>query len=115
RLRHRVFLFFTRRQPADLVADLAVLHHPVRRLDEAQVVDAGVARETRDQPDIRTFRRLDRAHATVLAVVHVAHFEPGALAREPTRTERAQPPLVRQLRQWVGLVHELRQLRAAED
>src|SRR5579859_6912000 len=47
--------------------------------------------------------------------VHVAHLEAGALAREPARTKRGQTPLVGDLRQRVGLVHELRQLRRAEE
>ena len=74
-LRHRVILFVAGRQPADLVGDLAVLHHPIRRLDEAEVVDPGVGREARDQADVRTFRGLDRAHPAVLRVVHVANLE----------------------------------------
>jgi hypothetical protein len=38
----------------------------------------------------------------------VAHLEAGALAREPARAERRQAPLVGDLRQRIGLVHELR-------
>ena len=47
--------------------------------------------------------------------VHVAHFEAGALARETARTKRRETPLVRDLRQRIGLIHELRQLRGAEE
>ena len=50
-----------------------------------------------------------------MAVVHVAHVEAGAVARETARTQGREPALVRQLGQRVGLVHELRQLRAAEE
>src|SRR5216110_1873741 len=114
-LRHGVFLFLRGRQPAGFVGHLAALHHAVRRLYEAEVVHARVAGEARDEPDVRAFRRLDGTHAPVLAVVHIAHLEAGALARESPRSQGREAPLVRQLGQWVGLIHELRQLRAAEE
>src|SRR5256885_7507264 len=115
RLCHRVFLLFGGRQPAGLVGHLAALHHAIRGLDEAEVVDARVARQTGDQPDVRSFRRLDRAHAAVLAVVHVAHLEARPLPRQPARPEGRETALVGQLRERIRLIHELGQLRAAEE
>ena len=97
------------------VEHLAVLHLAVRRLDEAELVDPRVAAERADQADVRTFRRLDRADAAVVRRVHVAHFEAGALARQPARPEGREAALVRHLGQRVGLVHELRQLRRPEE
>ena len=47
--------------------------------------------------------------------MHVAHFEAGALARETARSERRETPLVRDFGQRIGLVHELRELRGAEE
>ena len=47
--------------------------------------------------------------------VHVAHLEAGALARQAARAQRGHAALVRDLGQRVGLVHELRQLRGAEE
>ena len=47
--------------------------------------------------------------------VHVAHLEAGALAGQTARSKRRQAALVGDLRQRVGLVHELRQLRGAEE
>ena len=47
--------------------------------------------------------------------MHVAHLEPGAFAREPAGPERRQAALVRDLGQRIGLVHELRKLRGAEE
>src|SRR2546430_16875735 len=43
------------------------------------------------------YTTLFRSHAAVLAVVHVAHLEPGPLAREPPRPQGREAPLVRQL------------------
>jgi len=47
--------------------------------------------------------------------VHVAYLEARALAREPARSERRQAALVRQLGERIRLIHELRELRAAEE
>ena len=93
----------------------AVVHLAVRRLEEAVLVGPRVQRQRVDQADVRAFRRLDRAHAAVVGRVHVAHFEARALARQAARSERRDAPLVRDLRQRVGLVHELRQLRRTEE
>ncbi len=97
------------------VHDHAVLHLPVGRLDEPEFIDPRVARQRRDESDVRTFRRLDRADPPIVRRVDVAHLEPGALARQPARSEGREAPLVGDLRERVGLVHELRQLRRAEE
>ena len=62
-----------------------------------------------------TFRRFDRADAAVVGRVHVAHLEAGALAGQTARTQRREATLVGDLRQRVGLVHELAELRGAEE
>src|SRR5436309_14527820 len=87
-------LLLQRGQELDLVGDAALGHPPVRRLDEAELVGAGVRRERRDEADVRAFRRLDRADAAVVGRVHVAHFEPGALAGQAARSQRRQAALV---------------------
>ena len=87
----------------------------VRRLEEAVLVGARVHGQRVDQADVRAFRRLDRADAAVVRRMHVAHFEAGALARQAARAERRDATLVRHFRQRVVLVHELRQLRGAEE
>ena len=104
-----------RREIDHLVGDAAVLHLAVGRLDEAVFVHPRIGRERIDEADIRAFRRLDRADAAVMGRVHVAHLEAGALAGEAARPERREPPLVGDLGQRVGLVHELRELRGAEE
>ena len=111
----RVAALLHRREIDHLVGDAAVLDLAIGRLDEAVFVHPRVGRERVDQADIRPFRRLDRADAAVMGRVHVAHLEAGALARETARTERREPPLVGDLRQRIGLVHELRELRGAEE
>ena len=99
----------------DLVGHLALVHDAVGRRDEAVLGDLGVARQRADQADVRALRRLDRAHAAVVGRVHVAHLDRRALARQAARAERGEAPAVRQARERVRLVHELRQLRGAEE
>src|SRR4051794_11324609 len=102
-------------QVVDLAGDLAALDPPVGALDEPELVDAGEARQGADQADVRPLGRLDRAHPAVVRGVDVTDLEAGALTREPARAERRKAPLVGQTGQRVGLVHELRQLRGAEE
>ena len=104
-----------RREIDHLIGDAAVLHLAVGRLDEAVFVHPRIGRERIDQADIRPFRRLDRTDAAVMRRMHVAHLEAGALAREPAGPERGKTPLVGDLRQRIGLIHELRELRGAEE
>ena len=114
-LRDQALLLLGRVEVDDLVGDLAVLDHAVGRGDEAVLGDLGVARQRADQADVRALRRLDRAHAAVMGRVHVAHLDRRALAREAAGAEGVQAAAVRQARQRVRLVHELAELRGAEE
>ena len=87
----------------------------VGRLDEAVLVDPRKGGERVDQADVRAFRRLDRADAAVMRRVHVAHLEAGAFTGQTAGSKRRQAALVGDLGQRVGLVHELRKLRGAEE
>ena len=49
-----------------------------------------------------------------MAVVHVAHVESRAVAVKPAGAERRQLALMREFRDRIGLIHELRQLRRTE-
>ena len=98
-----------------VVEDVAVAHAAIRRLDKAVFVDARKARERADQADVRTFRRLNRADTAVVRRVYVAHFKACTLSAQTTRPKGGKPPLVGDLRQRIGLIHELRQLRGAEE
>src|SRR5712691_279946 len=97
------------------VEDPALLLLAVRALDEPELVDAGEAAQRRDEADVRAFRRLDRADASVVGGVHVAHLEPGPLAAEAARPEGREPPLVGDLAERVRLVHELAELAGPEE
>ena len=99
----------------DLVGDDAVLDHPVRGRDEAVLGDLRVGGERADQADVRALRRLDRAHPAVVGRVHVADLDRGALAGQAAGAERREAAAVGQPGERVRLVHELRELRGAEE
>src|SRR3954447_18839130 len=115
RLRDRVAGLLDRVEVDDLVRDLAGEDLAVRRLDEAELADGRVRREVADEADVRAFRRLDRAHAAVVGRVDVAHLDRRAFTGKSTRAERTQPPAMREAGEAVRLVHELRELRGAEE
>src|SRR5581483_3235276 len=99
----------------DMVAHAAIFDFAIWRFEEAEIVDARKSGERRDQPNVRAFRRFDRADAPVMGRMDVADFEPGAVAREPAWPEGRKAALVGQFRQRIDLVHELRELAAAEE
>ena len=93
----------------DLVCHNAgcLVHLAERRFDEAVFIDFGIGRQIVDQTDVRTFRRLDRAHTAVMRVVNISNVERRALTRQTARAECRQTALVRQLCQRVILIHKL--------
>src|SRR4051794_35063732 len=115
RLRDELRLLLGGVQVDDLVGDDAVLHDAVRRRDEAVLGDLRVARQRADEADVRTLRRLDRAHPAVVGRVDVAHLDRRALAREAAGAEGVEAAAVRQAGQRVRLVHELAELAGAEE
>ena len=115
RLGDHLLLFLGGVEADDLVGHHAVLDHAVGRRDEAVLGDLGERRQRADQADVRALGGLDRAHAAVVGRVHVAHLDRRALAREAAGAERRQAAAVGEAGQRVRLVHELRQLRGAEE
>ncbi len=99
----------------DKVEDAGILYLAVRRLDETELVDARKTRERADEADVRAFRRLDGADAAIVGGVHVAHLEARTLSGQAARSKCRQAALVRDLGERIGLVHELRKLRGAEE
>ena len=114
-LRDDVIVLLVGGHVLDLVGHLAVDDLAVRRLDEAEGVDAAEGRERTDQTDVRAFRGLDRAHAAEVGRVHVAHLHAGAVARQAAGAQRGQAALVGHAGQRVVLIHELAQLGGAEE
>ena len=64
-----------------------LVHTAVRRFHKAELVHAGIGSQRTDKTDVRTFRRLYRAHTAVVRVVYVADFEACALTGQTARTK----------------------------
>ncbi len=112
-----VVVLFVRRHVDDLVRHDAglLVDPPIRRLDEAVLVDPRVSGERGDKTDVLTFRRFHRAQPAVVGVVHVAHFHACPFAVQTAGAEGGELPLVSELGDGVLLVHELGELGAVEE
>mgnify|MGYP001455133985 CR=1 FL=1 len=108
-------VLLTRGEVVDRGRDLALGDAAVRGLDEPERVDPRERGERADQTDVRAFRRLDRAHPSVVSRMDVANLEPGPFPGQTTRPQRGNPTLVGDFRERIILVHELGELAGAEE
>ena len=92
---------------AHILDHATVSYLAIRRFNETEFIYSRKTGKTRDQADVWTFRRLNRADAAIVSRVNVAHFESRAFARKSARSQRRQSAFVRNFRKRVGLVHEL--------
>ena len=120
RLRHYKIVFLISGQVDYLIRNPRVcgirclIHHPVRSLDKAVLVNPGIGCQGVDQTDVGTLRSLDGAHTAVVGIVYVTHLESGTVSGQTAGAQGGKTPLVGQLSQRVVLIHELGQLGASE-
>src|SRR6476646_1345451 len=110
RLGDKEIFFAIAGQIIDLIRDATLLHLAVRRFDETEFVDPRERAHRADETDVWTFRRFDRANPAVVRRMNVADFEPRAITRETAWPEGRETPLMREFRERVRLIHELRKL-----
>ena len=110
-----LFLFRTEVDGLFVELDDTVHHFAVRGFDETEIINLCKDAKGGDKTNVRTFRGLDGAETAIVGIVHVTHLKACSLTGQTSRTEGRDTALVRQLRQRVGLVHELRQLVRAEE
>src|SRR5699024_9203759 len=67
------------------------------------------------QANVRTFRRLDRAHAAVVRRVNISNLDSRAVSRKTTGAKRRKTALVCEAGERVVLIHERRKLRRAKE
>ena len=92
-----------------------LLRAAVGGLNKAVAVHPGIGGQIGDQADVGAFGGLDGAQAAVVGIVDVAHVEGGAVTAQTAGAQGGQAALVGQLRQGIGLVHELGQGGGAEE
>ena len=116
-LRHNVLVFYIGGHIHYFIGHHTALfvNAAVRRFNEAILVNFSKGCQVGNQTDVRTFGRLNRAHAAIVRVVNVTNFEARAVTRQTAGAQRGQTALMRQLSQRVVLIHELRQRRRAEE
>ena len=69
----------------------------------------------RDQTNVWTFRSFYCAQATVVRIVYVPHFKACSFTTQTAGTQRRDTAFVRDLRQRISLIKELRQLRCSKE
>ena len=92
RLCHMVIVFFIRSHVYNFVCDARVLricliYLAVRRLDEAVLIDPCISCKGVDKTDVRSLRRLDRTHSSVMGIVHVPDLESGTVSGKTSRSK----------------------------
>ena len=92
-----------------------LIHLSIGGLNEAVPVDAGIGGQIGNQADVGTFRRLDGAQAAIVAVVNVPHVEGGPVPAQTAGAQGGHAPLMGELCQGIGLVHELAQGGGTEE
>ncbi len=87
----------------------------VRSFDEAVLIDLRVCRQRVDQADVGAFRRLDRAHSSIVRIMYVTDFETCSVSGKTAGSQCRETSLMCNLGQRVVLVHELGQLGRSEE
>src|SRR5690606_5594520 len=102
--------FFNRRQVFNVHGYTAINYFTVRRFQETEVVRFSIYRKRVDQTNVWTFRRFNWTYTTVMRLMYVTYFKARTFTRQTTGTKCRYTTLVRDFRQRVVLIHELRQL-----
>ena len=119
RLRNMEIIFFVRRHIDKFIRNARIfrigfIDDTIRSLYKSILIDSCITGQGIDQSDVRTFRRFNRAHPSIMRVMHVAHLKSRAVTGKSSRPQSGKTPLVRQLAKRIVLIHKLGQLGRAE-
>ena len=112
RLRHMISVLFVCSHIYNFIRNhriirITLIHLAVRCLYESVFVNSRIGSKGVDQTNVRTFRRLDRTHSSVVGIVYVTHLKSGTVSGKTTRSQGGKTSLMGQLRQWIVLIHKL--------
>ena len=120
RLCHMVIIFFISCHIDNILGNPGI--HRVRFINltvgcfhETVFVNSCITCQRVDQTDVGSFRRLDRAHPSVMGVMYVTYLESGTVTAQTAGSQCGQTSLMGQLAQRVVLIHELGQLGGTEE
>ena len=114
-LSDHILTFIDSGQICELFLSYAVTHIAIRSLEEAVIIATGKHRQGVNQADVRTFRGLNRAQATVVSGMHVTYLKACTLTSQATGTQGRNSALMGDLGQRIVLIHELGQLGRAVE
>ena len=117
---HHEIVFFVGSQVYDFIGYSGILrirlvHLTVRSLHKSILIDSRIRRQRVDQTNVRTFRRFNGTHSSVMGIVNIADLEPGTVSGETAWSQCGQTSLMCQLGQRIILIHKLRQLGTSEE
>src|SRR3989338_10241242 len=109
-----MILLFQRGEIANAISDTTTFHLAVWRLDETVLVHPRVGGERGDETDIGPLRGFNRADSAIMGGMNVPNLESRPLTGQTSRTQCREATLVGNLRERVGLIHELGELAGAK-
>ena len=114
---NNVIIFYVRSHIDNFVCYNAscLVYSPIRSFNKAIFVDSCECCQIRNQTDVRTFWRFNRAHSSVMAIMYVTNFKSCTISGQTARTQCRQTTLMGQFCQRVVLIHELRQRRRTKE
>ena len=112
-----IFIFLVSGQIFNFIGNtfMRLIHFAVRCFNKTKLVNNRKGRKRTDQADVRTFRRLNGAHTSVVGVMYVTDFITGPFTGQTAGSQCRETAFMRQLCQRIVLIHELGQLAAAKE
>ena len=97
------------------VRRIGFVYFTVGCFHETVLVNSRITGQGVDQTDIGSFRRLDRAHSSVMGIMYVTYLKSCTITAQTARSQRGKTSLMGKLTQRVILIHELGQLGGTEE
>ena len=119
-LRYCIIIFLIRGQINDIICyhrilRICFIYFTIWSFDKSILVNSRIGRKRVDQTDVRTLRRLDRTHSSVMGVVNVSNLESCTVTGQTAGAQCGKTSLMCQLTQRVVLINKLRQLGRSEE
>ena len=112
-----ILVFEVCRHVADFVCHNAcgLVYYSVRSLDKSVVIYLGIGCEIGYKTDVGSFRSLYGAQTAVVAVMYISDLKVCSVSGQTAGAQSRHTAFVSQLGKGVGLIHELREGRGAEE
>ena len=117
---NKQIVLFIRRQIDYLIRNnriglIRLIHHTVRCFDQTVFIDSCIRRKRINQTDVRSFRRLNRAHSSVVRIMDISNLKSRTVSGKSSGSKGGKSSLMGKLGQRVILIHELGKLGGTEE